>query len=202
LLYSYIVSQSVEPQIDCQPDIQQDSVVAELVQPDATILEHPVRRWLWTRTVKPLLDLLRVGATPRTLAWSIAVGAALGVNPILGISSVACLLAAFVFRLNVVATQIINHLVFPIQLALIVVFLGAGDRVFQSRHVPMSTDAFSHALRAHDWATARMLWTWEWHALTVWFAAALLLTPLVALALTPAIEKLSRGLKQEPVIEK
>ena len=161
-----------------------------------------MRRWLWTRTVKPLLDLLRVGATPKTLAWSIAVGAALGMNPILGISSVACLIAAFVFRLNLVATQIINHLVFPIQLALIVVFVSAGDRAFHVSHAAMSADAFSHAMRAHDWATMQLLWTWEWHALAVWFAAALVFTPLAAIGLTPVMEKLNRGLHNQPIVEK
>jgi len=194
LLYSYIVSQPAES--------LSDPIIDELVQPDAVILAHPMRRWLWTRTIKPLLDLLRIGATPRKLAWSIAVGAAVGVTPILGISSLACLLAAFIFRLNIVATQIMNHLVFPIQLALIVVFVSAGEHAFQTRHTAMSASAFGQALHAHDWATVQLLWTWEWHALAIWFAAALLLTPLAAFALTPLIEKLNRGLHNQPIVEK
>jgi uncharacterized protein (DUF2062 family) len=176
-------------------------------QPDPVVdleLSHnPVRQFFWKHLVRPLLDLLRTGATPRKLAWSLAVGAALGINPILGISSLACLAAAFIFRLNVVATQIINHLVFPIQLALIVVFLDAGDHVFRTAaHEPMSRDAFTRAIHAHDWATAQLLWTWEWHALTVWLFCAVLLTPLAALALTPALEALLRGLKHQPIVEK
>jgi uncharacterized protein (DUF2062 family) len=161
-----------------------------------------IRRFFWKRLIKPLLDLLRIGTTPQKLAWSLAVGAALGTNPILGTSSLACLAAAFVFRLNVVATQIINHLVFPIQLALIVVFLGAGDRVFHATHHPMTRDAFTHALRAHDWATVQLLWTWEWHGVVVWLAAAVVLTPLAAMALTPVLQALLRSLKNQPTIEK
>jgi hypothetical protein len=190
-LYSYIVP------FPNETESQADPVV------DLELSHNPVRQFFWKHLVKPLLDLLRTGATPRRLAWSLAVGAALGINPILGISSLACLAAAFIFRLNVVATQIINHLVFPIQLALIVVFLGAGDRVFRTAaHEPMSRDAFTHAIHAHDWATAQLLWTWEWHALTVWLFCAVPLTPLVALALTPALEALLGSLKHQPIVEK
>ena len=191
-----------ERQAQAQTQPHLDPAIAELVEPDAVILAHPLRRWLWERTVKPLLDLLRIGATPQTLAWSLAIGAALGVTPILGISTVTCLLVAFVFRLNVVAMQIMNHLVFPIQLALIVVFVGAGARIFHTGNTPLSSDAFSHALHAHDWATVRLLWTWEWHALVVWAVAAALLTPLFAAAIKPLLERLLEGLRNQPVVEK
>ncbi len=190
-LYSYIVPFPDETESQPAPIL------------DLELSHNPVRHFLWKHLVKPLLDLLRTGATPRRLAWSLAVGAALGINPILGVSSLACLAAAFLFRLNVVATQIINHLVFPLQLALIVVFLRAGDRVFRTTaHEPMSRNAFTQAMHAHDWATAQLLWTWEWHALTVWLFCAVLLTPLVALALTPVLEALLRGLKRQPIVEK
>jgi choline-glycine betaine transporter len=96
-----------------------------------------------------------------------------------------------------------NHLVFPVQLALIVVFLGAGDRVFHmAAHTPMTRDAFTRALKAHDWAMAHTLWTWEWHALVVWLVVATVLTPLVAMALRPLLEALLRGLKDQPIVEK
>jgi len=202
-LYSYIVPfpnpQSSEPE---PPAASLEALEHGVEHGVDHATSSPVRRFLWKRLVKPLIDLLRIGATPRKLAWSLAVGAALGTNPLLGISSLACLAAAFLFRLNVVATQIVNHLVFPIQLALMVVFLGAGDRLFHAAHEPITRDAFTHTLRAHDWATAQLLWTWEWHALVVWLAAALVLTPLAALALTPVLEALLRGLKNQPIIEK
>jgi hypothetical protein len=184
------------------PSSNEPDSPASNLQPIEPASSNPIRRFLRKRLVKPLIDLLRIGATPEKLAWSLAVGAALGTNPILGTSSLACLGVAFAFRLNVVATQIINHLVFPIQLALIVVFLGAGDRVFHAAHEPITRDAFTRAVHAHDWATVQLLWTWEWHGLVVWLAAAMVLTPLAAMALTPVLEALQRGLKNQPIIEK
>jgi uncharacterized protein (DUF2062 family) len=199
-LYSYIVPPPSEPELHLTG---LDPAEVEAIEQGTFAQRGTVQRFLWKHLLKPLLDLLRMGATPRKLAWSLAVGAALGTTPMLGVSSFACLGAAFLFRLNVVATQIMNHLVFPIQLALIVVFLSAGDRLFHtSAHTPMDRSVFTRALREHDWATAHLLWTWEWHALVVWLAAAIVLTPLAAFALGPSLEALLRGLQHQPIIEK
>jgi uncharacterized protein (DUF2062 family) len=189
------VSRPVQP-------LPPDPVAAELVTPDAIILAHPLRRWLWARAVKPLLDLLRIGASPRKLAWSLAAGAVIGINPIVGTTTAACFAAALLFRLNVVAIQLANYLVFPAQLAMIVVFVALGGRLFRMPHAETGHDALTAAIRAHDWRTAQLIWTWEWHALVAWAIAAALLTPLLAAALTPLLERLLRGLQDEPIVEK
>jgi len=62
--------------------------------------------WLYRRLVLPILALLRMGATPQRLAWSIAVGIAVGLNPVVGSTTVLCLALSFALRLNIVATQI------------------------------------------------------------------------------------------------
>jgi len=72
--------------------------------------------WIYRRGVLPILALLRMGATPRSLAWSIAAGALIGINPVIGSTTLLCLAIAFQFRLNVVASQIANHAMFPLNL--------------------------------------------------------------------------------------
>ena len=74
--------------------------------------------WIYRRGVLPILALLRMGTTPRSLAWSIAAGALIGINPVIGSTTLLCLAVTFRFRLNVVATQIANHAMFPLELAL------------------------------------------------------------------------------------
>jgi uncharacterized protein (DUF2062 family) len=142
------------------------------------------------RIISPVLHLLRVGASPRKLAWSLALGIAVGVNPLLGSTTVVCLILAFVLRLNLVASQITNHLVYPLQLAMFFVFLGAGDRVFHTGALPLGREALLHAMRHHPLATTRLLWGWEWHALIVWGVFALLVTPLLVAILTPMLHRL------------
>jgi uncharacterized protein (DUF2062 family) len=61
------------------------------------------------------------------IALSIALGVTLGVTPVLGSTTVLCLLAALVFRLNVPALQLVNCGMYPLQLALPIPFLRVGD---------------------------------------------------------------------------
>ncbi len=78
--------------------------------------------WLRRKIVNPILDLLRQGITPEKIALSIALGLTLGVAPVLGSTSILCLLAAFVLGLNLPAIQLVNYLVYPLQLALLAPF--------------------------------------------------------------------------------
>lgn len=154
------------------------------------------------RVVAPLLDLLRVGATPRRLAWSLALGCVIGVNPLLGSTTLLCLLLAWILRLNLIASQITNHLMYPLELALFFFFLRVGDAVFHTGHLPLERKALVEAVRHHPLATTRLLWTWEWHALLVWAVFAAVATPVLAAALRPALQRLLHSLHELPVIEK
>jgi uncharacterized protein (DUF2062 family) len=131
-----------------------------------------------------------MGATPQKLAWSIAVGLLIGINPILGSTTVICLAFAFLLRLNVAASQLANHLVYPLELILVVPFIHLASRVFGTAPMPLSAKALITAARTNPIALSRELWQWEWHAFVLWFAIAIVLTPIIALALTPLLRKL------------
>jgi len=98
---------------------------------------------MYRRGVLPILALLRMGATPRSLAWSIAAGVLIGINPVIGSTTVLCLAAAFSLRLNVVASQIANHAMFPLELALVIPFIRLGSRVFHTAVMPLSPHLLS-----------------------------------------------------------
>jgi uncharacterized protein (DUF2062 family) len=142
------------------------------------------------RLISPVIHLLRMGASPRKLAWSLAVGIAVGINPLLGSTTVVCLAVAFVLRLNLVASQITNHLMYPLQLAMLFVFLRAGDFVFHTGALPLGREAMLHGMRHHPVETTRMLWMWEWHALLVWVMFSVAMTPVLVALLTPVLQKL------------
>ncbi len=148
---------------------------------------------------QPILGLLRTGITPRQLAWSLAVGVAVGMNPVVGSTTVVCLAVAFLFRLNVVASQVTNHLVFPAQLALVFPFLRAGELLFHTGPLPLERDHFLHAVTHHTWKTTRLLWMWEWHALVVWLVVAGVGVPLLAALLTPMLRRALSKMHVEPV---
>ena len=86
------------------------------MQPDPpnSSLTHIASDIFQRRVITPLLNLLRIGASPRKLAWSLAIGFAIGINPLLGSTTIAALTVAFVLRLNLLASQIANHIVYTL----------------------------------------------------------------------------------------
>ena len=156
------------------------------------------RGFFQTRVISPVIHLLRVGASPQRLAWSLAVGAVIGINPIVGSTTLVCLAIAFVFRLNLIASQISNHLCFPLQLALVLAYLRGGQILFHTGPPPMAANDLMHTMRLHPWSTAHTLWTWEWHAIVVWLLAAAIITPLLATILHPLLNRLLATLHHHP----
>jgi uncharacterized protein (DUF2062 family) len=146
--------------------------------------------WVYRRLVLPILALLRMGASPEKLAWSIAVGLLIGISPILGATTILCLAAAFLFRLNVAASQLGNHVVYPLELILVIPFIRIASRVFHTAPMPLSANDLIHAASTHPVALSRQLWLWEWHAFLLWAVLAAITVPLIAFALTPILRRL------------
>jgi hypothetical protein len=159
--------------------------------------------WVYRRGVLPILALLRMGATPRTLAWSIAAGLLIGINPLLGTTTILCLAVTTCFRLNLVAAQIANHSMFPLELALVIPFIRLGARVFRTAPMPLTPRVFLTAARSTPLALIRQLWLWEWHALVLWAAISVVAAPVIAVALTPLLRRLLTRVKrhQYPIID-
>jgi uncharacterized protein (DUF2062 family) len=150
----------------------------------------PQHGWAYRRIALPILALLRRGATPQKLAWSLAAGLLIGCNPLLGSTTILCLAIAFVFRLNIAASQITNHLAYPLQIILVIPFIRLGSRIFHTAPMPLSAKDLLHAARVHPLDLARQLWLWESHALILWAVLATIAIPTIALCLIPLLKRL------------
>lgn len=96
------------------------------------------RRGFWReRVLAPILAQLRQGVTPDAIALTLALGAALGVFPILGASTLLCGIAAAALRLNQPVIQLVNYLVYPAQVLLLIPFYRAGETLFGQAHLPL-----------------------------------------------------------------
>jgi len=100
-----------------------------------------MREFLQRRLVAPLLALLRQGVTPRELALSLALGATIGLIPVLGVSSALCALAALLLRLNMPAIQLVNYLLTPLQLLLIIPLLRFGEWLVGAPPYPVTLES-------------------------------------------------------------
>jgi len=122
-------------------------------------------RW---RIVHPIVELLGQGVTPEKMALSLALGVSLGVFPVLGTTTALCALVAFIWRLNLPAIQIVNYFVYPLQIALLIPFFRAGEKLFGAPHLPLSVTRILAMVHASFWGATRFLWTTIWHAAVAW----------------------------------
>ncbi len=138
-----------------------------------------IREFVRCKVLRPLLRLLRGGITPRRLAWSLALGIVIGINPSVGVTTVLVITLAWIFGLNQVASQIGAHAMSPLHLLLFLPFIELGVHLFHTRRLPLSRKQLEH-LSHHPLRLFKDIWQWEWHALVVWAVVAVVAMPLLA----------------------
>ena len=145
------------------------------------------------RLVQPFVNLLRQGITPEKVALTIALGLALGVTPVIGSTTLLCTLAAILLRLNLPAIQLVNGLVYPLQLALIIPFLRSGAWLFGDHEVPgLTVRKMFELFRADLWHAIAMLWTATMHGLVAWLLFGGIAAAMVYAVALPALRRVWR----------
>ena len=121
--------------------------------------------------VQPVVALLTQGITPEKIALSLAMGIVLGVFPVLGSTTLLCAVAAAILRLNLPAIQLVNFIVYPLQLVLLVPFMRAGEFLFRARTVQLSPMQIVAMARADLPHAISSLWLAYVHAISAWLLA-------------------------------
>jgi uncharacterized protein (DUF2062 family) len=119
----------------------------------------------------PIIALLKQGLTPQILAMSMASGIIIGTFPLVGTTTAICTMAAILFRMNLLVTQLGNWLVYPIQLLLIVPFIILGEHLFGT---PSTLDPSHIVTLLHTdlWTTLRLFSKMILHAAVAWMICA------------------------------
>lgn len=146
---------------------------------EKVLVPQPIREFFRCKVLRPILRLMRGGVTPRRLAWSLAFGMVIGINPSIGLTTVLVVLFAWIFGLNQLASQIGSHLMTPLHLLLFIPFIELGVHLFHTRRLPMTRKQIEH-LSHHPLRLLHTIWQWEWHALVVWGIIAAIALPLLA----------------------
>ncbi|XP_027148088.1 uncharacterized protein LOC113748740 isoform X2 [Coffea eugenioides] len=104
--------------------------------------------WFRKKLLDPLLHILRMGAEPKQLAFSAALGITLGVFPICGVTFFLCGLAIALLRSSCHAPTVMlaNFVATPIELSLIIFFLRFGEFITGGPHFPLTSDALKKVL--------------------------------------------------------
>jgi len=120
------------------------------------------------RVVAPIVALLTQGITPEKIALSLAFGIVLGIFPVLGSTTVLCAAAALIFQLNLPAIQLVNYLIYPMQLFLLVPFVRMGEKLFRAAPVQLSLAQILATVRVGLTHAVSTLWLAEVHAVFAW----------------------------------
>ena len=146
--------------------------------------------FLHRRVVRPIVDLLTQGITPEKIALSIAFGLVLGMFPALGWSTLLCLVLALWLKLNVPAMQLVNYLAYPLQLALLVPFLRAGEFLFRAPRLAISLPQILAMVKANVWHAITSLWAATMHAIVAWALVAPVAVWVIYKILAPILKRL------------
>jgi len=139
--------------------------------------------------LQPLMNLLKQGVTPQKIALSLALGVTIGVFPALGWTTILCTIIALALRLNLPAIQLVNYLVYPLQLALLLPFYRLGERFFHSEHLPISPQQILAMAKTNLQATVAVLWSTTWHAVVIWAIFAPAATAIIYLILLSLVRR-------------
>ena len=145
------------------------------------------------KLTRHVVDLLKQGITPHKIALAVALGALLGMAPVLGSTILSCTLAALALRLNLVLIQIVNNLVYPLQLLLLIPFVQAGQWLFRQPRLPLSVSQIVNMFKHDFWGSVVALWSYTWHGAVAWLVFSAIAGPaLYALTYFPAKRALLR----------
>jgi uncharacterized protein (DUF2062 family) len=149
-----------------------------------------VKAFLRSRIVDPLARQLTQGVSPGALALALALGATIGIFPVLGTTTLLCALVAAVLRLNQPAIQVANYVAYPVQIALYIPFFQGGAWLFGVAAPPITLELVRAELSADVWGTiARYAWA-NFHAVGAWAVVAVPTAVVLHLALRAILARL------------
>jgi hypothetical protein len=119
-------------------------------------------------------------------AWTIALGFAIGMFPLMGLTTIACVLIAGALRLKQASIQLGNYAALPLQILLIIPFLRLGERITGAERFVFAPAALLKGFPHIPESTARAVVLAQWHMIAGWAVVApvaFLLAGLIARAL-------------------
>lgn len=161
----------------------------------------PKESWWRRRLVAPVVAQLTVGISPERIAWAISLGIVLGVFPIMGTTTLVCLVAGWLLRLNQPVLHVFSNLVYPLHLVLILVFIRLGERLYGAPGLSFSIPQLLGRFKDDPLQFGRDFGMSAWHGVSAWLLVAPVAALLIKLAVAPVLRQLEVSLKKRKVVE-
>jgi len=128
-----------------------------------------LKRTFWqSRVIDPVVAQLTQGITPEKIALTVAVGSAIAMFPLLGTTTLLCLIVGIFLRLNQPIIQAVNYLCTPLHIWFIFSSLHWGERMFGATHSRLEFRAMRELLVTHPLQFIQDFSVTALHACFVW----------------------------------
>jgi len=151
-----------------------------------------LRAQLRRRIAAPILEQLTQGLSPEKIALTVGVGLAIAVIPIVGVTTILSLLAAWALRLNQPIIQAINWSSYALQLLLIFPFIRLGEWIFGAPRLSLSLEELLAMGKADPLGTISLLGATAAHAVVAWLAVVPLIVAIAYFGTRPLFRSLAR----------
>ena len=171
----------------------------------------PPRKFWQRRITDPIVAQLTQGLTPEKIALTIAIGSSIAMFPILGTTTLICLIIGVCLKLNQPIIQAVNYACTPIHIPFIYFSFKWGERLFGAAHTRLEMRAMWRLLREsriqflHDYSMTALHAIIIWVVLVpFWLAGVYLITlpilrEIARLRLAAAAETLAEKTRDHPV---
>jgi uncharacterized protein (DUF2062 family) len=155
--------------------------------------EAPPPRTAWQRRIiDPVVAQLTQGITEEKIALTLAVGSALALFPILGTTTLLCLVVGIILRLNQPIIQMVNALCTPLHLPAIFGVVRLGNRLFGVTYAHLGIRRMNQMF----WDSPREFWQrfgmTACHAIVAWAIIAPFWIVLVYFLTLPVLREVTR----------
>lgn len=150
------------------------------------------------KIIDRIMALLKQGISPEKIALGMAIGAVIGICPLIGATTAMCTGVALALRLNLPAIQMVNYLVYPLQIALLIPFFQFGAWLCGAETLSLSARDLIIMFQNDFWGSLNTLWGTILHAIAAW---GLICLPAVAglyCVLHPLIRRIRLGARSAP----
>ncbi|MES2439389.1 MAG: DUF2062 domain-containing protein [Verrucomicrobiota bacterium] len=150
------------------------------------------RRWL----LDPVLAVLRQGMSAERVSWTIAIGIVLAVFPVVGTTTMLCVVVAWALGLNQALVQAFNWLLYPLHIALILVFIRLGERLYGAPPLRLSLPEMMARFEADPLKFFSDFGLAAWHGVSAWLLIAPFAVLLIKLVVTPLVRSLASSIRK------
>ena len=155
---------------------------------------NPPARSFWRRRVLDVIVAqLKQGISPQKVSLTIALGITLGLFPIVGATTLLCLVFGLWFKLNQPIIQMVNYLMSALQLVMILFFVRIGEFVVRATPVSFSIPELFRKFHESPMEFMRQFGMTGVHGIIGWLLIAPELTAVLYFSFLPLLKKLERA---------